>query len=410
VINEALNKIDANGNQALAAEMSEQVAFMEDVITDAVRSKVGSQAQMHELASSQAQALAHMAWKDDLYNAEKSRFETELSINAQIEDKKNQVSAAEAEMNRAIAERNRSFDTEQPSPEVLWSTALEDYFESIGIDPIKGAEMRANWDKIIADNPEALSNFEAFKGELMFSVNQKNMQAAGVWNQFNEALARYEPEAVQLIRDFMMTNDITKGYPNSHAGSLDVGSILGADGTAALQGLTSPFSLDSPQYSSLLDVWSHHKTFIENYDPTPQQVPHSGSQASNNLANRNHPDYAYRRDVVVPFMANEVLAKRFPGIEFGGVHFNGSRVSRGMNIDRAGSSNPNSDHVSGGAMDLYFKAGTAQQTDQKLREIANWLRLQPWASLVVYENDNNHQTGTNNAHVHISFPVGYRIS
>ena len=60
-------------------------------------------------------------------------------------------------------------------------------------------------------------------------------------------------------------------------------------------------------------------------------------------------------------------------------------------------------------MDIYFKSGTPAQTNQKLIEIAAYLRLQPWASLVVYEGQDQHQTGGNNAHAHVSFPVGYQI-
>lgn len=410
---DVLSKIDANGNEALAAEMSEQINYMQGVIVDGLRSGLASQTNLHQLASAQAQALANMAWKDDLYNAEKARFETELQIQAQITAKQEQISAEQAAMSRAIADATAQFENEIPSPDRLWDLALSDYFREYGFNDAEALDLRDLWDFILS-NPQAAENYETFKSDVMYEVNRTNLMRAGLWDEYEAGLNLMEQEDADVIIEMLGSLDITRlaTSPMNPKIRDTIGLFFSKETLSDLGALKDKVSILDNGYASILDLWSLRKDFIRDYNSTPFIPPQTGSQASSNLANKNQPAYQYRRETAIPYFA-KILQQRFPGVEFGGVHFTDksrTTVSRGMNIDRSKSSNPNSDHVSGGAMDVYFKQGSANQSNQKLTEVAGWLRMQPWASLVVFEGNKAHQKlNSVNGHVHVSIQIGYQI-
>ncbi len=400
---DVLKQIDANGNEALAAEMAEQVTYMEDVIVDGLRSGLASQTNLHQLASAQAQALANMAWKDDLYNAEKARFETELQIQAQITAKQEQIETSQREMNRAIADASAQFENEIPSPEFVWNLALDGYFKEYGLNEIQAADKRDLWDTIASNNPQAFENYETFKTEVMFDVNRTNLMRAGLWDDFEAGLNRMTQEGADQVMEVLGQFDITRLASVNPLIRNPIELFFGAGTLATLGALEDKVSIKDDGYTSILDLWSHWKGFVKNYNPTPFVPPQTGSEAPSNYANRNQPDYVYRREVAAPYFA-DVVENRFPGVEIGGLGY--IRPPS----DTGGGRSSNSDHQSGGAIDIYFKEGSVNQSNQKLTEIAGWLRMQPWAGLVVFEGNDAHQkVGSVNGHVHLSIQLGYQI-
>ena len=213
---DVLKQIDSNGNEALAAEMAEQVTYMEDVIVDGLRSGLASQTNLHQLAGAQAQALANMAWKDDLYNAEKARFETELQIQAQITAKQDQIAAAQTEMNRQIADATAQFGNEIPSPDQAWDFALDGFFKEYGLNEAEAIYFRDMWDDILNGTPQAVENYETFKREVQLDVNKTNLMRAGLWEAFERRLdegfpnfkGEKNPDTVDALLDILGSRDL----------------------------------------------------------------------------------------------------------------------------------------------------------------------------------------------------------
>jgi hypothetical protein len=156
-----------------------------------------------------------------------------------------------------------------------------------------------------------------------------------------------------------------------------------------------------------------YEEHIERWNQARAVAGRGGSEAVSNYANRNDPQYVRRRDVGVPAFAQSFQAafgKTGTGREYiGGVTSSLRGALRNPSQTGAGRSS-NSDHLSGGALDLYG------DTVAELEAIARWARAQPGVSFVVYEGQPQHETGAaggassgvgNRGHVHVSLQVGY---
>ncbi len=112
-------------------------------------------------------------------------------------------------------------------------------------------------------------------------------------------------------------------------------------------------------------------------------------EAPNNFTNRNNPLYVSRKDFVV------ALAPRLE--EMFGVSAQGSagymRAPAASDAAPGGKS-ANSDHYSGGALDIYG-------TPEELTRLRNWLVEQPFTAFVRYQSE-SHTT-----HLHLSIDVGW---
>ena len=112
-------------------------------------------------------------------------------------------------------------------------------------------------------------------------------------------------------------------------------------------------------------------------------------EAPNNFANRNNPLYQSRKDFVVALAPQ--LEDMFDVSAEGSAGY--------MRQPSAGDAAPggrssNSDHYSGGALDVYG-------TPENLTNLRNWLVEQPFVAFVRYQSE-SHQT-----HLHVSFDVGW---
>jgi len=400
-----LSKIDGTGNVALAQAMSVEVTRMQEIVTDGLRSDLGTQSELHRLAGAQAQALAHMAWKDDVYQAERSRFQLELEINQAINNKANGIEEVRAAMDRAIANVNDEAGTFDIDPEELWAKAMADFARTRGMTDVEVGEMNALWDGIM-ENPAAAVNYNTFKSELQYAVNMEAMAQLGLGGQIAAFLqAKTDtPEAAAAqakLNEMLMTMDVKALIPaiNKYGGLMGIRIPTDIDvGDAA--------SIADTMYSSMLDLWGHHDDYVTNYNDYQQrasaatQTSYTGRQAPDNWNRRYQPEYRYRREVASP-----QFAQRF-NASFGSVKADGKTYNVGglgwMRDPRIYGGAANSDHQSGGAVDLY---GTSFQ---QLKDIERWAKSQPGVSLVIYSGNSKHETGNlESAHVHVSLLLGY---
>jgi murein DD-endopeptidase MepM/ murein hydrolase activator NlpD len=275
IIQDTLKKIDANGNEALAAEMADQMLFMGEIITDTLRGKLASQDDLHRLAGAQAQAMANMAWKDDIYNAEKARFQTELQIKAQIEAKKKAIDAQRLAMTRALEDAQRQFEYDMPSPEELWAFASDEYYKQNGLTEIETGFMKNLWNDIRANNPQAINNFDTFKGEVYLNMNQTNLEKAGLWNQLTALLGSgdLDPTSAGIVEQALRTQDVRSYASLPPLVRVMFDKVFGADVLPRLTNIENPVGIDDAGYSGMLDLWDFYNDFAANYSSDSIQTP-----------------------------------------------------------------------------------------------------------------------------------------
>ena len=411
---DTLQKIAGNGDEALAVAMGKEVRWMEDAITDGIRSGVLTQDEMHGLAAAEASALSHMAWKDDAYQAEKSRFTLEVQIKQAIDDKQQAILVAQRDMNRAIANTKSQFGEFELSPDELWTAAMDDYFASTEMNDLDRNEIIARWRGIQQNNPQAFANYESFSGEVYRQINEGNLAKVGLLDEVDRyldaAIASGNEDVVRQI-ETALTN------PQSIAGMRQLTALIRVNPNNPLNEAVDKIdwgrleTADSPHVQATLDLWSHYDDYTQNYDKYVSNLQaqsdaannYRGSQAPNNAQNKNQPDYVYRRNVTAPYFAT-TIKDLFPGTEIGALGY----IRPPSNV--GGGKAKNSDHQSGGAIDVYSKGGTPAQSDAELTRIANWARNTPGISLVVYEGNSAHQKhGSTLGHVHISFDTNFRV-
>jgi hypothetical protein len=406
-MSETLKRIDSSGSPELAEAMSNEVRHMETVLVDGVRSGLLSQNEMHELASAEARALANMAHKDNAYQAEVARFKLELQIRQAIADKEDQIDSTVDDMNKALFEVQKNFGDFTLGPDEMWGRAMSDYFEQArGLDGLEAANMTNLWKQLMDTNPAAFHNYNEFKGELFYHLNMANAQKLGQTEQI----------LTQIERERQASLDSGASTPYSRTEELYRTQMIapkgygqyGKDGIPQ-DILDSLFDIADPAFDAILDLWKHHQDFQNNYssyEVTPALPSGYGAsgQAPNNAALKNTPVYRYRREVTAPHYA-DLITSLFPGTEIGGLGY--IRPAS----DVGGGKSSNSDHQSGGAIDVYFKNVSPEESDQKLRQVANWARSYPEIfSLVVYEGNSSHQKiGSDSGHVHLSFNLAHQV-
>ena len=407
----ALQRIDASGNTELAKAMAGEVRYMEEVVADGLRSGLASQTELHNLAAAEAQALAHMSWKDNAYEGERSRFMLEMQINQQIQNKQDEIAAAKAAMDTALRDAKANYGEFTLTPDELWGEAMNDYFSSSGLNLQEQQEMRGLWEAVM-QNPQAMVNYDTFKASVMQGVNEHNLAIVGALDDYDRIMANLTESAnngSETSASVLAQIQNTMTQPLSVASlkalttaASNFGIDLGALGNIDLDTVPWDELEDSAslKYQKMLDLWGHHNDYRNNYEDyiSTQASTYpttGGSQAPNNALNKNEPAYAYRRDVTAPYFA-DLIKSTFPsmGVEIGGLGYNRPPG------DVGGGKSANSDHQSGGAIDVYAS------TEQGRKAIANWARNQPGVSLVIYEGNSAHE----GHHVHISFQIGYTPS
>jgi len=403
----ALQRIDSSGNTELAKAMAGEVRYMEEVVSDGLRSGLVSQTELHQLAAAEAQALAHMSWKDNAYEGERSRFMLEMQINQSIQAKQDDIEAAKAAMDKALADAKANYGEFTLTPDELWGEAMSDYFSTSGMNLQEQQDMRALWESVMQD-PQAMVNYDTFKANVMQAANEHNLAIVGALDDYDRIIAQLSAAA----QDSPTSASVLAQIQNTMTQPLSVASLksitqmasqygvdLGALGNIDLDTVPWDDLEDSAslKYQKMLDLWGHHNDYRNNYeDYITQQASNypttGGSQASNNAANKNQPAYVYRREVTAPYFA-DLIKSTFPsmGVKIGGLGYIRPADQVG------GGKAANSDHQSGGAIDVYAS------TEQGRLAIANWARQQPGVSLVVYEGNSAHE----GHHVHVSFNIGY---
>jgi len=391
-----LRKIDGNGNQALAKAMSQEVRRTEEMVTDGLRSDLTTQSELHDLAGAQAQALANMAWKDDAYSAERSRFELDLQINQAINAKGDEIADTRSQMNDALAASQAAMGEFQMSSDELWQAGLNDFARSRGLSDVEIADMQGIWQGVM-QNPDAAGNYGVFKQGVMTEVHRQNLASLGYLGRVDALEAQFAADgnvagmaALDAMYSATSYDDFANEFAKFARGS---GMAIPID----KEGMSA--STDA-MYQSMLDLWGHHKDFTANYESyqqTEQQkaaavTSSKGSQAPNNWDSRYQPAYRHRREVWAPQFAQKFQAR------FGSKQSNGKSTVGGLGYIRPpGRGANNSDHQSGGALDLYAN------TEAERLQIASWARSQPGVSMVIYEGNSDHE----GHHVHVSLQLGY---
>lgn len=281
---ETLQKIDSNGNDALAKQMSNELRDMQTTFTDALRADITDQDTLHQLAGAQAQALANMAWKDDLYNAERSRFELELQINKMIADQQEEIDNTRQQMNDDMQKINDEFASIQVTPDELWNRGMGDFLAKEGFNAAEQQDIVEMWDQIFANNPLANQDYGMFKQEISRAVNLENLSRLGMLPQMlNWATASPENQAEF---DKYIVHSI------SDSAFVQIGQMAGIDAAAFLgRPDVELASINDTEYKTLLDLWGYKKDFSENYDQYTNVDPQvlGGSVSFNPAGNFAYP-------------------------------------------------------------------------------------------------------------------------
>lgn len=278
VMADTINRIGANGNEALAHEMAGQIGYMQDIITDAMQGDLDMQDRLFDLASSQATALAHMAWKDDLYNAERARVEIEMDINQAIAAKQDEIDDARAAMQDAIDKIRDSYEPQNLSMGEHWNLAMNDYLRQQGMNEFQIEQTFGLWESIQENNPQAMYDYATFKQEVIATLNQRNLMRAGLWDDVIGFLGG-DDESLDGARDsltnLLATKDIVSMIQSSPNALYDPALRALSQIVPGVEGLIDGDfnTLQDPEFASLLNVWSRRQDFEANYDRYNQVDP-----------------------------------------------------------------------------------------------------------------------------------------
>jgi hypothetical protein len=282
------------------------------------------------------------------------------------------------------------------TPDELWTAALNDYGAAAGLNSYEIQELQTMWADLM-ENPENEANYGSFKSSLQQGINMEAMAQLG-WTSKIQALtglleSTENIEGLQKLDRMMSSMDVKNLIPEIQKW----GRMFGYNFETDIP-LEEATSIQDVMYSSMLDLWNHYGDYKSNYEaytsPTAN-VSAKGASAPSNWVNRYQPEYAHRRDVLAPSFASE-FKSTFSGVNprVGGLgYMRDPNVAGNVGGGRAS----NSDHQSGGALDLY--AGSHED----MLRIEQWASSHPAVSYVIYSGNKDHERH----HVHVSLRLGY---
>lgn len=397
-----LEKIGAT-DPDVAGYVEGQVRDFQVLAEDMMRDDLANTMRVAEAGSKFAKATADYMAAEDETMTEVERQRVEAGINAQIEALQDSLADAMRQRDAAISKAREQIASQfgDPqwfdSPDEAWQYVYSSWADGKGFDPETWDDINSFVQAAAGSGAKTRAEAEKFAMQFVMSSRQALIEESLGMSLSELSETSLDGMSVARILQGFVEQDL-EGVDLTHMSMIpdDLRALLGelptiADYTDALDG----YDL----YRQHIDSWNDYKTASAAYNGAVKR----GGSAPNNYENRNQPAYKYRREVVAPHYAS-TIKNLFPGAEIGGLGYIRPPDHVG------GGKAPNSDHQSGGAIDVYFKQGTPAESDAMLKQIQAWAMQQPGVSYVVYEGDHNHQKhGRNDGHVHISFAVGWQV-
>lgn len=390
-VEEVADLIGYSGTAPLSENFSNAVRIFEDMLVDAARSDISGIGRIAEAGAKFATAAAKSAQAENAYMTDVEREKVEIKIQDEIDTLIDNI----AELNEAKKEAvQAALDQYEPmsgfdNPEDAWQFV----FETLAVNE--------GWDLNEIDAVKALWNDMKNKGT--FSVDAvkaaiDDMVIAENYDVLAEYLLdvlppQYTREGVLPAAIGGLIQDIVED-PNSEKAARTrdyIARQYGVDiSDADLAKLDWASKSDYDNLLTVAELWQEH---VDNWNQSRYVSQKTGTSAPNNYANRNHPAYVHRREVTVPNFVNEFMAKFHPGASRK-KYVGGYQYIRPPS-DVGGGKAPNSDHQSGGAVDLYA------DTEEERLAIERWADQHPCVSYVVYSGNKHHQ----GHHVHVSLKL-----
>lgn len=404
---EELADLIGTGAMVYDGNVDEALGEFSSMFKEAARGRIGDIDRISKAAATFATALADAEYKSDLFSNDIEKQGLEAQIKGQLDDLAEQVRKLEKDKAQAVADAMALYDPMGgfEDPDELfrfiydsialngeWDLDEKDavwaMFQDAQADGIKTRDQALAWidEKIVSDAGWRL--FDYFEG--------KGIDPDGM------------PDAHKKLLADIVTGD--EAARNSAIGVLQ--RLYQSADLNAIDMLDGLF--DTRQdYDHFLDAYDAYETHVDEWEKRKYVPVKKGSSAPNNWANRNAPQYVARRNIGVPTFAKAFQAafgKTGTGREYiGGV----SKSLQGVLRDPSrvgGGKAANSDHQSGGALDLYA------DTVEELEAIERWASQQPGVSYVTYSGNKYHETGkaggassgvAGRGHVHVSLLLGY---
>ncbi len=422
-LGEVASLIDAGGDPARFGQAMGEITAFQDAMVEGLRHDLISIEEVHHASAEVARALAKSAYADDQYRSEYAQEELNIQITSAIDAQADQIAQAKAAWEKA--KRRMAEDRADAANNVADYEIDEDYFRGImwdewvagmNLDPEQSAAVRAKGVEAWAASG---GNIAEYNKEITQVVNEYNLGTKGVlgdWTSLAELVGSASGGKDPLMETEMMNLLRTRSFADSYGDFVSMAA--NAFGVVLANSEGDPYpgfwdhrdrvirSLavtgDDPLWFNndpIVQALKNYSTFESDFSTEMQAERerqaaaarakyHTGSQAPNNAARQDEPDYVYRRETLAPWVA-DMFKSEFSGGKVGGLGY----------IRPPGRGAKNSDHQSGGALDLYGA------NEQQRVAIAAWARSQPWASMVIYEGDSDHE----GHHVHVSLQIGYRI-
>jgi hypothetical protein len=293
---------------------------------------------------------------------------------------------------------------DQAEIDVISAKGLEAWTSAAGDMNIYGQEITNLVNEYNMGSMDILDKFEILVGlvgeaDPLLANDMAELMRTKSFAESSTTFLTYVARGIRAVVD--SRTDPTAGYVEPFPGFNELGmklvlDIRGAPSFEGLWGSSTPIVQALKQYGAFRkDFEAEIRAEREAQAARDRSTYHTGRQAPDNARNKDKPDYVYRRNVLIPDFAKDFRAK------FGWKQSNGRSTIGGYQWIRPddGRGAANSDHLSGGALDLYA------DTEADRRRIAAWARTDPRVSMVIYEGDDDHE----GHHVHVSLKVGYRI-
>ena len=387
------------GGMVSDGNIDEALGEFSQMFKEAARSNIDEIDRISAAGAKFATALADAEMKKGLFSNEVEKAGLEAQIKGQLDDLAEQAAELEKDKQRAVAEAMAMYDPIGgfEDPDALF----EFVFDSIALN--------GGWDldeinAVKAMFGEAQADGVRTRADALEWIDERISITAA--SRLNEYLVGHgiDPEDMPAGRQAILVDIVTGTTAQQQAAVQLLQQIYRLDDLD--QGFIDGLFMDRTDFDHLLDTFDAYETHVKEWDKNKYVPANKGSQAPNNYANRNAPQYVARRTIGVPTFAKMFNAQfGYSGREnIGGVS-GGSLIGLLRDPSRGAT---NSDHQSGGALDLY------PESEAEFDEIERWARSQPGVSLVIGRGRSDHDTGVygppgtpGRSHVHVSLQLGY---
>lgn len=406
---EEIAAVSGLGNAALGPGLENAVRIFEDMFADAARHDIESIDRIATAGADFAAKTAAAVAANDAYMTENEREQLEIKLQADLDALAENIAQLQEDKKIAVQRAMDQYDplTGFDDPAEAWSFVLENYAALQGWDLDELDAVNHYFSQLKSAGITTRAGAAKWVGEQVLETNYDNVldyvdrlfpdrfrvksgSAAGPGAPVPaEAGDKLPPEVGRLI-------EVIAAGPRS------------PDGAMAMQRLRTQWGVefdideidfaDKSDYDNLLDVvdmWEDHN---ESWKNRQSFVAKKGRSAPQNAANVNHPAYVERRTVTVPNFVDDYMARFHPGASRK-KYVGGEGYIRPV-TDVGGGKAANSDHQSGGAVDLYA------DTEAERKAIERWANSRPDVSYVIYSGNKAHE----GHHVHVSLLLNYNPS